>query len=404
MKKQIIDKCIFFLDPLLDRIFGNRDFFEGIDVDYREGLKRFSFPVSLENDRLTFIYSGERFALTAAEFEDFLLREFTRCDEFTVYVHERGNDAILFCDAKDVKLSNKAAKGSSRAVENASAEEGGVHGGNGPGSGAYGGATLGNREYVIKAGPASGLLKAIGIMSKDGKIKNDRIRKYNQIDHFVELLVPMLKEASDRKGGAPLRVIDCGCGKSYLSFVLNYYVKEVLGKKCYFTGLDFNSVVIEDSKKTAAELGYRNMDFIRTDIGAFEPEEQYDLLMTLHACDTATDKALNFAVRCGIPNIVCVPCCHKEMNETYSLPGFEPLMKYGVFKAAVAASLTDALRCNYLEAMGYDVSAVEYISPLDTPKNIMIRATRASDGIDAVKLMEHAAMVKRLGTSLSIGK
>ena len=241
-------------------------------------------------------------------------------------------------------------------------------------------------------------------MSKDGKIKNDRIRKYNQIDHFVELLVPMLKGASDRKGGAPLRVIDCGCGRSYLSFVLNYYIKEVLGKKCYFTGLDVNPVVIEDSQKTAALLGYKNMTFVKTDIGTYEPDGRYDILMTLHACDTATDTALNFAVAHKIPNIVCVPCCHKEMNETYSLPGFEPLMKYGVFKAAIAASLTDALRCNYLEAMGYEVSAVEYISPLDTPKNIMIRASGSSGTVDAVKLMEHSAMVKRLGTSLSIGK
>lgn len=404
MKKQVIDKCIFFLEPLLDRIFENRDFFEGIDVDYKEGLKRFSFKVGLENDLLAFIYSGEKYSLSAAEFGDFLLREFARCDGFTVCIHERGNDAILSCDGRDVKMSNKAtSKAASKAAAGSTAADKRPADDSRHGD-AYTGGTLGNREYVIKAGPAAGLLKAIGIMSKDGKIKNDRIRKYNQIDHFVELLVPMLKEVADGKGGAPIRVIDCGCGKSYLSFVLNYYVKEVLGKKCYFTGLDFNPVVIEDSKKTAAELGYRNMDFIQTDIGVYEPDGQYDLLMTLHACDTATDKALNFAVRNRIPNIVCVPCCHKEMNENYSLPGFEPLMKYGVFKAAIAASLTDALRCSYLEAMGYDVSAVEYISPLDTPKNIMIRAARGSDNIDSVKLVDFAGMVKRLGTSLSIGK
>ena len=396
MKKQIIEKSNFFLDPLLGRIFENRDFFEGIDVEYKEGLKRFSFPVTLEGDLLSFIYSGERYGLTAEEFENFLLREFTRCDEFTICVHERGSDAVLFCGEKDVKLSNRP-RSSAGASEKTVPEEDGL-------SGLYRGTTLGNREYVIKAGPASELLKAVGIMSKDGKIKNDRIRKYNQIDHFVELLVPMLKRASDRKGGAPLRVIDCGCGRSYLSFVLNYYIKEVLGKKCYFTGLDVNPVVIEDSQKTAALLGYKNMTFVKTDIGTYEPDGRYDILMTLHACDTATDKALNFAVAHKIPNIVCVPCCHKEMNETYSLPGFEPLMKYGVFKAAIAASLTDALRCNYLEAMGYEVSAVEYISPLDTPKNIMIRASGSSGTVDAVKLMEHSAMVKRLGTSLSIGK
>ena len=184
---------------------------------------------------------------------------------------------------------------------------------------------------------------------------------------------------------------------------LNYYIKEVLGKNCYFTGLDYNGAVIAESARIAKQLRYNNMQFIETDIGAYEPDTQYDMLLTLHACDTATDKALRFALDNKVASIICVPCCHKEMNSQYHLNGFEDVLKYGILKARIADSLTDGLRAMYLEGHGYDVSMLEYISPIDTPKNLLIKAIRTSGRNDAI-LNKYRKICNELGVKLSIGE
>ncbi len=406
MKKQIIDKAYFLLTATVGRLEDGAEFFEGIDVRFKAGMKDFSLTANLsEENTLCFIFAGESGCLDADGFCDFIAEKMRDFDEMELNYRERGRTVTIKCDAKDAKLQSAKTKKGEAARKKPSIytgaqnvpspsvdSEGDLLGG--------GGATLGNREYIIKAGPASKLLEVIGILGKNGKVRNDRIRKYNQIDHFVELIAPLLDSLCS--GSKPVRIIDCACGKSYLSFVLNYYIKEVMGRKCYFTGLDYNPVVIEASKRMADELGYKNMTFVQTDIGVYEPEEKFDLLLTLHACDTATDLALNFAIRQNISHIVCVPCCHREMNSNYSLPGFEPVMKYGILKARIADCLTDALRAEYLEAVGYDVSIVEYISPLDTPKNLMMRAVKKR-GVSGEGLKKFEAMEKSLGTKLSIG-
>ena len=259
---------------------------------------------------------------------------------------------------------------------------------------------MSDREYFIKPDKAADLLEAIGILAKNGKVRNDKIRKYNQIDHFIELADPLLRKLCATK--KQIRIVDCGCGKSYLSFALNYYIKEVLGKNCYFTGLDYNGAVIEESARIAKKLKYNNMQFIETDIGAFEPDESYDMLLTLHACDTATDKALRFALDHKVSSIICVPCCHKEMNSQYHMDGFEDVLKYGILKARIADSLTDGLRAMYLEGHGYDVTMLEYISPIDTPKNLMIKAIKTSGRNDAI-LNKYRKICDNLGVKLSIG-
>jgi SAM-dependent methyltransferase len=145
---------------------------------------------------------------------------------------------------------------------------------------------IGARDYLIKVGQADELLKEMGILSPDGKIKNDMIRKYNQIDHFVELISEMIKSLSDKYES--LNIVDCGCGKSYLAFVLNYYIKEVLKKACHFIGIDYSDGVIEASKQMAKNLGYQNMEFKKIDIKDFVANRNIHLVISLHACDTAT--------------------------------------------------------------------------------------------------------------------
>lgn len=403
MKKQVIDKAFFLLQGVVGRISENRDFFTKLEADFKAGMKKFSLSAELTDEgKLSFIYSGESYALTEDETIDFILEKMADFEACEVRYYERGRLITLTADGRDAKISNaKIAENetSREKPKSKNAFHGGIYSMEVPTT-----AVMSKREYLIKPNDAQKLLSVIGIMGANGKVKNDMIRKYNQIDHFVELIVPILDSLIEKHGGKrPIRVIDCACGKSYLSFVLNYYITNVMGRRCYFTGLDYNATVIEDSQKMADDLGYRNMKFIRTDIGAYDAEEEFDLLLTLHACDTATDLALNFALRNNITHIVCVPCCHREMNSHYNLPGFESIMKYGILKARIADALTDGMRANYLEASGYDVSVVEYISPLDTPKNLMIRAEKVRDDTDLDKIKEFCDMCDALDTHLSIG-
>ncbi|MNO90263.1 23S rRNA methyltransferase A [compost metagenome] len=236
--------------------------------------------------------------------------------------------------------------------------------------------TLLNRDYYIKVGKADALLKEIGIMSKDGKIKNNKIRKYNQIDHYVELLEGVLDSLPKNK---VITILDCGCGKSYLTFVLNYYLTEIKRRKCKFIGLDISEGVINSSKEMAKNLGYRNMEFHAIDIKMYKPKEKINVVMSLHACDTATDMALALGIKLESDCIIAVPCCHRQMLSQYNYEPFEGITKHGILKARLADVLTDGMRSMMLEAKGYDVSVVEYISPLETPKNLMIRALKTSD-------------------------
>lgn len=396
MNKQTIGKAQLFLGGIIGRIDENADFFEGIDVTFTAGTKKFFLKAMLCGERcggekrtLEFIFCGEKYVKSLGEFGCFIGEKMQDYDSMVLTYAERGRSIVLEASGKDVRTRTEA-----RASAERSEEDYKKH---------VGTSVMSRREYYIKAGDAENLLKVIGIMGKNGKIRNDMIRKYNQIDHFVELIHPLLESLCSELGGKnAVRIIDCACGKSYLSFVLNYYIKEVMGRKCYFTGLDYNPVVIADSEKMASELRYNNMEFIETNIMYYEPKQEYDLLLTLHACDTATDMALNFAMKNNVKHIVCVPCCHREMNETYSLGGFEDILKYGILKARIADALTDGMRAKYLEAYGYDVSVVEYISPLDTPKNLMIRAEKRR-GIDYDKIREFYDLCEKLGTSLTIG-
>ncbi len=385
MNKQTASKEEFFIHGLMSRYTDGPEFFEGLNCAFKSGTKTFEFTAESSEGKFSFIFLGKKNLLTSDELIAFIVAMIPDYDSMVLTYNERGKGYIVEADEKRVTTKTgdavKTVKSDSVVAGNA--------------------AGLGNREYFINPDKAAPVLSVLGILGKNGKIRNDMIRKYNQIDHYVEVLDSMLRELAETTDC--IRVIDMGCGKSYLDFVLNYYIKEVLGKKCYFTGIDINPVVVEDSRKMAAELKYNNMKFIEGDIADFIPDEKYDMLLTLHACDTATDKALSFAIVNDVKSIVCVPCCHKEMNSQYHLDGFEDVLKYGVLKARIADSLTDGMRGMYLEAMGYDVSMVEYISPLDTPKNLMMRYILHREK-DIAALNKFFALEKMIGTDLSIKK
>lgn len=379
MNKQSISKLKLFFMGLANRFEENIDIFKGIEVIFKAGLKEFKGKGSFEEGKIKYNFNGITNTYELNELLNNIALECEKYDELTFVFSERGIDIKITGDNKNVAMKNIEVK--EEAVEKS---ENKIH--------VEASSTLLNRNYFIKIGKADNLLKAIDIMTKDGKIKNDKIRKYNQIDHYVELLDKMIDSLGNK---GTINILDCGCGKSYLSFVLNYYLMEVKKIKCHFIGIDISNSVIETSKNIASELGYRNMEFHAMDIKDYSSKKHINLVLSLHACDTATDMALAFGVREKADAIVAVPCCHKELLSQYKFDTFKSVLKYGVLKARIADALTDGMRGTLLEANGYEVSIVEYISPLETPKNLMIRAIKVKEE-DTKAMDEYFNLMKEL--------
>lgn len=241
---------------------------------------------------------------------------------------------------------------------------------------------FGTRQQFIRAEEAKELLQALEIASPEGKIRADRRRKFYQVDRFVELVDEMLEQWSQER---PLVILDCGCGKSYLSFVLNYWLTEKRRIPCRVIGIDDNHAVIESSQKIQRRLGYRNMEFAVSSILQYTPLGPVDMVLSLHACDTATDEALALGLYLNSKYIISVPCCQAALRERLDYSPWQIVTRHSIFRNRMSDLLTDGLRTAALEARGYRVSVVEYVSPLDTPKNIMLRAVHGGSA-DAGKV------------------
>jgi len=358
MNKQNIAKLNMFFMGINQRNSENKDFFNKLEVEFKSGTKVFNGVGEEQDSKYKFNFKGKTEMFTFNELLKHIAKESENYDSISFKYIERGTTVLVEGDNKKVTV---------KYLDNDDVK---------PNIDEYTSSQIKNRDYYVKVGQANDLLKEIGVLTKDGKIKNDKIRKYNQIDHFVELIDKLLKELEFKDS---ITVLDCACGKSYLSFVLNYYIKEVLKKKCYFIGIDYSETVIKASKKMADNLGYKNMVFIKEDLTNYTPNKEIDLVISLHACDTATDLAIGLGIRAKSKAIVVVPCCHKELLGQYKYEVLDPIIKHGVFKARFADLLTDGMRTLMLEARGYETSVVEYISPLDTPKNLMIRAVKKKE-------------------------
>lgn len=376
MNKQNITKLELFLIGLQNRFNENCSIFKGIHVTYIVGLKEFKGTGSYNQEKIKYNFNGKTDLYNMEELTHEICSEASSYDSVSIIYSERGTDILITADNKQVKMKNIEVKEDSKNINHKIGET----------------STLLNRDYYIKVGKADHLLKEIGIMTADGKVKNDKIRKYNQIDHYVELMEGILDKLPFNQ---TINILDCGCGKSYLTFVLNYYLTEVKKRKCHFIGLDYSEKVIEASKRMAENLNYRNMEFHALDINEYRPDKKIHVVISLHACDTATDMALALGIRVESDVIIAVPCCHRELLNQYSYEPFKAVTKHGVLKTRLADILTDGMRSLMLEAKGYDVSVVEYISPLETPKNIMIRALRThSENGEA--LSEYMSLMSKL--------
>ena len=232
------------------------------------------------------------------------------------------------------------------------------------------------KNYILKEGIPVPFLIDLGVQTADGRIIRSRYDKYKQINRFLEFIEDILPALDkDRE----LRIIDFGCGKSYLTFAMYYYLHELLKRDVAITGLDLKEDVIDHCNELRHKYGYQKLEFIKGDIAEYEKGTGVDMVVTLHACDTATDHALKKAVTWGAKVILSVPCCQHEVNREISCEKLQPILQYGIVKERMSALITDALRADLLKTEGYETDLLEFIDMEHTPKNILIRAVKRAE-------------------------
>lgn len=270
------------------------------------------------------------------------------------------------------------------------------------------------KNYILQEGNPINFLVELGVMTKEGNVHSKYYDKFRQINRFLEFIadiLPILKDAhktnkdltnsglanTNLTNSDFIEIIDFGCGKSYLTFAIYYYLREISGINCHITGIDLKADVIENCKNLAKKCGYKNLDFFLGDVADWSKKNKNkvstSLVISLHACNTATDYALDFAVKSGAKAILSVPCCQHEINNVLSTKegkdkadgSFQSLLKHGIIRERFSALTTDVLRAELLEAYGYKVQILEFIDMEHTPKNMLIRGVlKASPKTDSI--------------------
>ena len=231
------------------------------------------------------------------------------------------------------------------------------------------------KRYILEEGETIPFLMDLGIMNPEGKVVKAKYDKFRQINKYLEFIRDILPKLPKER---TIRIIDFGCGKSYLTFAMYYYLHDVQGLSLEVIGLDLKADVIEHCNQLAMRYGFEGLHFEMGDIAQFTGADRVDMVVTLHACDTATDYAIEKAVKWGASVILTVPCCQHEVNAQIQSDFLKPVLKYGILKERMSALLTDAIRANMLESLGYDTQVLEFIDMEHTPKNILIRAVKRS--------------------------
>ncbi len=256
------------------------------------------------------------------------------------------------------------------------------------------------KPRLLPEGVPVPFLVELGVMTADGKVRAQRYDKFRQVNRFLELVEDVLPALPE---GA-LRVVDFGSGKSYLTFALHHLLTAVHGRDAQIVGLDLKNDVVEHCEALARRLGADGLRFEVGDIAGYSELAGVDLVVSLHACDTATDDALDRAVRAGAPVILAVPCCQHELLPQLANASLGPLLRHGLLRERFAADVTDAARAQLLGAAGYDVQVVEFIELEHTPKNVLLRAI-ARPGRDTAKAMtEYRGFASALGIDPALGR
>lgn len=230
------------------------------------------------------------------------------------------------------------------------------------------------KQYILREGNPIPPLVEMGVFTAEGKVVASMQDKFRQINRFIESIDDLVSKT----GRTKLHVIDFGCGKGYLTFLLYYYLTQVKNLEAHVVGIDLKADVMEHCRQTAEKFGYDGMEFLCQDIRTYQPDFTPDIIVSLHACDIATDFVLYHAVKWGAKMIFSMPCCQHELNGQMESDEFAILTRYGLLQERAAALFTDAIRANLLTASGYRVQVMEVVNPVDTPKNIMIRAEKTN--------------------------
>lgn len=229
------------------------------------------------------------------------------------------------------------------------------------------------KQYILKEGCPVDFLVGLGVQTPDGRITKNKYDKFRQINRYLEFIEDILDRLPSRE---TIHVIDFGCGKSYLTFAMYYYLHVLQGRDICVTGLDLKEDVIKRCNELARQCGYEKLQFQVGDISTYEGKERVDMVVSLHACDTATDYALEKAIRWGARVILAVPCCQHEVNRQIHCAQLSPVLRYGVIRERMSALITDAVRAGLLEQQGYETQILEFIDMEHTPKNLLIRAVK----------------------------
>ena len=239
------------------------------------------------------------------------------------------------------------------------------------------------KNYIINDGEFNEFFYALGIMDGRGQVVKKKYDKFRQINRYLEIVSDCIPHF---KGKKEINIIDFGCGKAYLTFALYHYLVELMGFSVNIIGLDLKEEVIDHCNELAEQLNYEKLKFIQGDIKDFDAVDSVDMVISLHACDTATDESLGKAVKWGAEVVLAVPCCQHEFFKKIHNPVMESMERHGLIKERLSALVTDSLRTNVLEIMGYQTQVLEFIDMEHTPKNILIRAFKKDfDKTDAIK-------------------
>ena len=251
-----------------------------------------------------------------------------------------------------------------------------------------------SKQYILQEGTVVPFLQDLGVMTSEGKIVRMKFDKFRQINRFLEFIEDILPQLDKNR---EVTILDFGCGKSYLTFAMYYYLHEMKKYDVRIIGLDLKTDVIRHCNALSEKYGYEKLKFLEGNIADYTGVDEVDMVVTLHACDTATDFALDKAVGWNAKVILSVPCCQHELNGQMKNDLLAPILKYGLIKERMAALITDAMRAEYLESMGYDAQILEFIDMEHTPKNILIRAVKTGkkkqnqEGVNALEEFFHVS-------------